>query len=245
MFCRWGWGPKTKGYCGETSMQAAGLFFGNWFSQQKVRAVARNQEVLIDANAEFAARALWLTHERWDINKVKQPQATKFLKWAHAHISASAPVLFGVYHRMPGGDPDYDHIVLAHGVSKSAGVVSALHYFDWYLNSSRTFATASPGEPTSDIRSRAQCRQTETPVQPYGYCVPLEYVSALAITGNRDPHSETFRVVLSVGSWSEPDWGAEDKVRCTLRHIVPGEILLLLTFWRHVSVTFFNRHRTD
>ncbi len=225
-------------------MQAAGLFFGNWFSQQKVRAVARSQEVLIDANAEFAARALWLTHERWDINKVKQPQAAKFLKWAHAH-TVSLPrrqfCLASTYHQMPGGDPDYDHIVLAHGVSKSVGVVSALHYFDWYLNLSRTFATASPGEPTSDIRSRAQSRQTETPMQPYGYCVPLEYVSALAITGNRDPHSETFRVVLSVGSWSEPDWGAEDKVR----RIVPSEILRSLSYFRHASVNFSNRHCTD
>ncbi len=210
--CRWGWGPKTKGYCGETSLQAAGLLFGNWFSQQKVRAAARNQEVLIDANAEFAARALWLTHERWDINAVPQPQAARFLKWANAHIAASAPVMLGVFHRMPGGDPDYDHVVLAHGVSTSAGVVSALHYFDWYLNTSRTFSTVSPGGPNSDIKSRAQCQQTDAPMQPYGYCVPLEYVSALAVTGNKDPQSETFRVVLSVGSWSEPDWGTEDKV---------------------------------
>jgi hypothetical protein len=72
------------GYCGETSIQSAGLFFGNWLSEEQVRYAAGNAEVLIDVNAHTAAANLAFTFNRWDINNQPQPQANGFFQWIKA-----------------------------------------------------------------------------------------------------------------------------------------------------------------
>jgi hypothetical protein len=43
----WGWLPNKCGYCGETSIQIAGLFFGQWVSSERIRFATLNKEYLI------------------------------------------------------------------------------------------------------------------------------------------------------------------------------------------------------
>ena len=85
----WGWGGLAdrdySGYCGETSIQTAGLFFGQYVSQELVRYAGANREVLVDVNAHAAAEAVLLRVDRWDIDGRARPQSDAFLAWAKVH----------------------------------------------------------------------------------------------------------------------------------------------------------------
>jgi hypothetical protein len=91
----WGWGGLAdrdySGYCGETSIQTAGLFFGQYVSQELVRYAGGNREVLVDVNAHAAAEAVLLRIDRWDIDGRARPQSDAFLAWAQvrSHEGAS------------------------------------------------------------------------------------------------------------------------------------------------------------
>ncbi len=61
----WGWGPNVKGYCGAESIQSAGIFFGNYFSQEQVRYADGDNELLIGVNDQTAATALSLVNQEW------------------------------------------------------------------------------------------------------------------------------------------------------------------------------------
>jgi hypothetical protein len=231
----WGWGPNRHGYCGATSIQTAGLYYGNWFSQEQVRIAAGSAEVLLDVNADVAATALYLNFDLWDIANETAPQAFRFLAWIKTYIDVGVPVVFGAFESEPKGDMDYDHVVLAVGYKVDTGrrAISELYYNDWYLQQHRTLYR------TTDIRDRAACLQPETPVQPYTYCLPHKYLSGMALTGNFDPNGELLPVTLDVGSWSEPDDGSEDHVNAppvqftptaTAAALTPGVAYALLRF---------------
>jgi len=203
----WGWTGNVNGYCGETTIQMAGLYYGNYFSQEQVRYAAGNAEVIIDVNAHEAIQNLFMTFERWDINKQKQPQAQNFIKWAKAAIDNGSPVMFGGYLKQKGGDADFDHVMPILGYdADSSGKVTALYYDDLWSTAVRKLA--NPG----DVKTRSGCSQSSTPKQPFGYCLPQAYDSGVAITGIVDKAGETYRTQIDVGRWDEPDWGAEDKV---------------------------------
>jgi hypothetical protein len=132
---RRGWGPGLKGYCGATSIQTAGLYYGNYYSQEQVRYAAGNQEVLIDVNADAAASILQLTFEKWHVKSEKKPQDKKFLTWFKKQINNGVPVILGIFEQQPKGDTDYDHVVLAMGYEVSPGhrAVAEVYFNDWYV----------------------------------------------------------------------------------------------------------------
>ncbi len=65
----WGWGAGMNGYCGETSFQSVGIYYGNWYSQERVRYADGNQELLIAVNDEKAAKNLALSYTVWNYNQ--------------------------------------------------------------------------------------------------------------------------------------------------------------------------------
>lgn len=115
----------NSGYCGETSLVSAGLYYGQYLSQYDVRAFATGGSqtdgtLLIGVNASKAAHKMHLHFEDWDPDL--QENTEQFLIWMKEHIGAGHPVAFGVYANQylfsnntdpDAGDPDYDHIVSA------------------------------------------------------------------------------------------------------------------------------------
>ena len=93
---QWGWAPGVSGYCGETSIQSAGLYFGNWISSERVRYAGGNAEVLVNVNAHTAATALKFTIARWN-SGAKKPQNAAFVAWVKSQLAAGYPVVGAVY----------------------------------------------------------------------------------------------------------------------------------------------------
>ena len=84
------------------------------------------------------------------------------------------------------------------GYAGSGSTVSEVYYDDLWLPNDRTLK--NPG----DVLTRKKCAQSSTPQQPFTYCLPSDYVSGIAITGNVDKKGETYRTQLDVGRWDEP-----------------------------------------
>lgn len=125
------------GYCGETSFQCAGLYYGQWASQYHIRALASSNtdqsqsssQLLLGVNDAFAASQLGLQCSTWNGSGSK-----KFLAWVKYHVLAGHPVAIGVYINnsvMPGGgDAEYDHIVLAIGIESNHALTDSSYYDD-------------------------------------------------------------------------------------------------------------------
>lgn len=226
----WGWGAGMNGYCGETSFQSTGIYYGNWWSQEQVRYADGNKELLIGVNDEKAAKSLLLQYTVWNYNQ-KTPQSTTYLAWLKKNIDAGHPVIAGWYEKQPKGDEDYDHImpIIGYEVKKSkvedefvyAANSTELEkkkkkkatnptdtdilHNDLYLQETSTTRAATV------FGTRKMCSQQKQPTQPYEYCLPQDYNYGIAVLGNVDPNKLTFRTFLTVSIWTEPDWGAEDK----------------------------------
>jgi hypothetical protein len=105
-----------NGYCGETSIQSIGLFYGAWISQAVAREVAGG-EVLLGVNAEQALPELRFRIEVWDPDQAT-PQFERYMLWLEGHILAGHPCLIAAF-LADSGDPDYDHIMPATGIERS------------------------------------------------------------------------------------------------------------------------------
>lgn len=122
---RYQW-EHNGGYCGETSMISAGLYYGQYLSQFDARAIASPKmrqntkkdgsyaaQLLLGVNDKSAAQALRLKHERLDTDDSRD-----LLGWIKSHVVEGHPVIMGVfnneyrlYGKTTGGDGEYDHIV--------------------------------------------------------------------------------------------------------------------------------------
>jgi hypothetical protein len=109
----------NSGYCGETSLIAAGLYFGQYLSQYDVRALIAKEQtkgsLLLGINDQEAAQKLHLSYEAWDTDD--QENTEQFLIWLKQKVAAGNPVAIGVYANQSvfetgaEGDAEYDHIV--------------------------------------------------------------------------------------------------------------------------------------
>lgn len=72
-----------------------------------------------------------------------------------------------------------------------------IYYNDLYLNTTRLL------DIPDDIKTRSECSQKLSPVQPYTYCQPDIVAYGIAITGNMDINDETYPIQLDIGSWTE------------------------------------------
>jgi hypothetical protein len=67
----WGWAPGKRGYCGETSFQSHGIYYGNWISQEIVRRNADGTELLVYVNDVKAAKGLKFNYEQFPTDTSK------------------------------------------------------------------------------------------------------------------------------------------------------------------------------
>jgi hypothetical protein len=121
LFVREQW-DGNWGYCGETSLIAIGMSFGQYASQFTVRELAspgisqdqESSQLLLGVNGEAAARAMHLTASEYNSSSSKpgSDQSQRFISWIRDRMNAGVRVMLGVY--IKGlRDPEYDHIVPA------------------------------------------------------------------------------------------------------------------------------------
>lgn len=133
---------ENFGYCGETSLVSAGLYYGQYASQYDVRAWAsdganqsrEDSQLLLGVNDVHAGTRAHLRAERWTGSGVED-----FLSWVKENVLAGYPVVIGVYtneQRLYGdthataGDSEYDHIVPVLGIGSNNPLTDTGYYPD-------------------------------------------------------------------------------------------------------------------
>lgn len=215
----WGWGSennKMNGYCGETSVQTVGLYYGNYISQGIIIQVSGGKSLLLGNNSDTkACNALNF------INTSKKVAYSiddfrKFLQ------STNMPIIMGWYDWI-GDDSNvstYDHIIVIKGFDNNSDTI---YYNDHFL------LDDSISPLTEIFKTRNECKtDDESVVPPYVFCAPnvvnktcpsfgdcsnsgqcyCTYV--LLITGNVDPLGELLPFQLFSDRPDEPDWGQQD-----------------------------------
>ncbi|MFM7146345.1 MAG: hypothetical protein ACKOW5_08410, partial [Actinomycetales bacterium] len=111
------------GYCGETSLISAGMFYGQYTSQWTARSLAspgvaqtdRESQLLLGVNDMTAANRMKLSAVTFDSDQ--QTSTRQFLTWITSMVLRDHPVIIGLLlnmRRSDGelpGDAEYDHIV--------------------------------------------------------------------------------------------------------------------------------------
>lgn len=130
---------SNNGYCGETSLIAAGLYYGQYMSQYDVRALIGSQkdQLLVGVNDQKAAALMHLEADCWDFNE--QQSTEEFLSWVKQQANQGYPIAIGVYINQllvngdpdpNDGDPDYDHIVPVYGFDSEHALIDPAYYGD-------------------------------------------------------------------------------------------------------------------
>lgn len=114
----WGWGLWANtmlGYCGESSLQIAAPYFGNYFSQEQILKAA-NGSFMIGVNDGVCFPNLHMNWEFWpNIFGPGGPSIYDILKYIKQQIDNNMPVILGLYCNEDGGDASFDHQCLAVG----------------------------------------------------------------------------------------------------------------------------------
>jgi hypothetical protein len=191
------------GYCGETSMISAGLYYGQYASQYEVRQIASpgvpqssaGSQLLLGENDMAAAKRLHLNAVEWKAPSAA-PDPAGFLRWVSQNVTRGYPVAIGVYtneYRFYGktnpkaGDPEYDHIVPVVAASNRA-----LTFSDnglWAPGHKPPYLFSYPS--STFARSRAQANAHDAPVYSLAAATPD---FGIAVTGVADPGHETLPV---------------------------------------------------
>jgi hypothetical protein len=222
-----------NGYCGETSIQSIGLFYGAWISQSVAREVAGG-EVLLGVNAEQALPELRFRIEVWDPGQAT-PQFERYMLWLEGHILAGHPCLIAAF-LADSGDPDYDHIMPATGIERS-GPSGGLDPQD-VLVFNNLFDPLPMNREFSGLgATREQCDVDLD----RGGCIPRQVAYGIAVTGIVDPAGATRPVHLAVEAWDEPNvsLGAPPSQmtgRVTVAALTPGESYALLRYDDYAQV---------
>ncbi len=208
---------ENNGYCGECCTIAAGLKFGQYFSQYDARAIADTQsptskpqvdcQLLLGENDAYTASEMRLNSIEWDTST--QKSTDDFLVWVKEMITQGNPVSIGLYTneylfygdtKPNAGQPDYDHIV---SVTKIESKYSdgKYHEDDVIYFSDNALWNPPPGPPQyifsatfGEIqKSRKQANAKDGPI--YSLCNNSSVGNfGIAITGIMDLHKETFPV---------------------------------------------------
>jgi hypothetical protein len=224
--------PNNNGYCGENSIQACGLYYGNYISEGLCRTVAGG-ELLLYVNDTIALEAFSFTYKEWNPNATT-PQYTTYLNWVKQYLNNKQPVIIAVY--VSGAtDPDYDHIIPAVGF-KATNVNSYTATDSLIYNSNfdlvpftRVFSTL--------YATRAQAGNSAT----FPYYIPKDVDYGVAVTGNKDPNHLTKPVHIDLDSTDEPNvsLGANPcvlKATITADSLTPGQSYALLRYNNYQTV---------
>ncbi len=217
---------NDNGYCGETAIQTAALYFGTYLSQDLARQIA-GEELIVSENDDELLNALKLNFEEWDW-EAPTPQYEDYLVWVKQHLYEEHPVLITVYVKGME-DPDYDHIVPAVGY-KAADVDSYNEADELIFND---LAEKTPFTRTFDTMWDDRSMQRND--SKYKYCIPKDVEYGTAVTGISDPNNETVPVSLEVDAWDEPNvtLGEEPRemeVKVHIKSLTPGAEYVLLKY---------------
>ncbi|HEX7414153.1 MAG TPA: T9SS type A sorting domain-containing protein [Bacteroidia bacterium] len=223
---------NNNGYCGENSIQACGLYYGNYISEGICRTVAGG-ELLIYINDTIALNAFSFTYVEWNPNGTT-PQYTTYLDWVKQYLYKKQPVIIAVY--VSGmSDPDYDHIIPAIGFNatnvNSYAATDSLTYnsnFD-LMPFTRVFSTL--------YGTRAVANNSA----PFPYYVPRDVDYGVAVTGNKDPNHLTKPVHIALDSTDEPNvsLGATAcilRATLTVDSLTSGQSYALLRYNNYLTV---------
>jgi hypothetical protein len=201
------------GYCGETSLISAGLYYGQYISQYTARAVAsdrtpqyrQDSQLLLGVNDRHAAIKMHLASIVW--KTASERSTDQFLRWVQRNIERGYPVTIGVYtneYRFYGktapraGDPSYDHIVPVTSVSSDALTFSDNGLWNPSGKPRYTFGYGFGAFQ----RTRVQANAPGAPV----YSVASDGRNyGIAISGVADANHDTLPVRLSTSvNWERP-----------------------------------------
>lgn len=198
------------GYCGETSLIAAGMMFGQYASQFTVRELASPgipqvksaSQLLLGVNAGVAARAMHLTVSPYSGSGHfrGRSRAARLISWMSDRIVEGARVILGVYVK-GSHDSDYDHIVpVVDLVAGSAGNGSRSRLSD-RLVFSDNYGHVITGRFGGLLRDR---RGANAPsARPYSIPKGVNHY-AVAVAGVADRDGVTIPVMLEASRRSEP-----------------------------------------
>lgn len=185
------------GYCGETSIQMIGLYYGNYISQNSCRMIAGGEVLIGNDNGEVALDKMAFNYEAWDYTKAA-PQYQNYLVWLKKQLYRSHPVIITVF--VDGEtNTDYDHIIPAIGFSAiDTNSFNNMDQLDFHSCYDPAFFTRT-FQSIWDTRSMAGNGATNT------YCIPRDVDYAVAVTGIKDIDHVTKPVQLTINRWDEPN----------------------------------------
>ena len=210
------------GYCGETAMISAGLYYGQYVSQYDARAFAsdgqdqsqKGSQLLVgpDQNAGHAARKMHLSFAEW--NPDNESSTQEFLAWVKQQVVKDAPVVIGTYMNKSvfgddtDNDDEYDHVVPVIGVESSRPLAGTGHYDDDLIVFSDNGVYRPDDESPPYIfkcsfgafqKTRRQANQRSAPVYSLARVVGDVRNYGIAITGIRtDGSTLSVRVATDV-----------------------------------------------
>ncbi|CAF1148962.1 unnamed protein product [Didymodactylos carnosus] len=217
------------GYCGETSIQAIGLYYGSWVSQHIVRQIFGGEVLIGFGTDKRTLKTLLFTYNEWNYNKEKQPHYKQYCVWLKQNLIKKHPCITTVYLKDDDDDKDYDHIMPVIGIeyqTKDAydgnDVLYFHNLFDNRVIQRRLDAMGS---------TRKSCKKDLYE----GGCIPKDVAYGLAVTGIIDNDHSTLPVRLSVNSWDEPNIsrGAKTKLlqgTVVVSNLRPNQKYVLLRY---------------
>ncbi|MFM8351480.1 MAG: hypothetical protein ACKN9D_10490, partial [Actinomycetales bacterium] len=203
------------GYCGETSLISAGMFYGQYTSQWTARSLAspgvaqtdRESQLLLGVNDITAANRMKLSAVTFDSDQ--QTSTRQFLTWITSMVLRDHPVIIGLLlnmRRSDGelpGDAEYDHIVPVLGISsqKQGQPADTLTFSD---------NTGALGLFTLNYRTLPRSRSAANRITAPMYSLlnrPRNY--GIAVIGVADPEHVTLPIRLNSSRDGE---GVEEKL---------------------------------
>jgi hypothetical protein len=209
----------NDGYCGETSMIAAGLYYGQYTSQYTARKIAHptipqsngKSQLLLGSDGSSddvrAAHAMHLKSVKW--MTAHDRTTSGFLAWVNTNVGAGYPTIIGVYENgvlLRAGDskpdPTYDHIVPVIGSSATQITISD-NGLEGHL--------PTPSHPKlppflwtydTSVFPRTRANATKAKAPNY-YSLPIAHGNyGIAISGIVDLDGETLPVRIT----TDPPW---------------------------------------
>ena len=219
---------ENGGYCGETALATAGLYYGQYVSQYDVRAAldpTQKNQVLIETDdggtspvgAFQVAQSLFMEPVQF-VNQLNDYQG--FLSWVKSQVVLGYPVAIGVYinyglftGEVENYKDEYNHIIMVTGVESKCPLSAAycaddvLYFWDFGLWT----GDAVPAYTSCAFSEFANCRKDADNPDGNLYSLPIGpdhdgdgvYAYGLAITGITDPDLQTtipLTVTVSIAS---------------------------------------------
>ncbi|CAF4005923.1 unnamed protein product [Adineta steineri] len=235
------------GYCGETVVQAFGLYNGAWISQQIVRDVNKGEYLIHHVTPEddqqrrpsggggggdplTTLTTLKFSYIAWDYQNACQPQFPAYGLWIKRCLLQGFPIMFRTKldqffggHIMPITGIDYSN-------ENTFDEQDTVYYYS-------LFNREILKQPLSILGSDPAARRVYCS---WG-CVPLDVCWGIAITGLLDENKVCLPVRLTVAEWDEPCVADGEEARdmigqVTVQKLTTGKQYILLRYSSYVDV---------